>query len=461
MSEPYIPHDYQKTLIKFIISRACAGVLLKPGLGKTSGMLAAFSLLKKQGIVNSMLVICPLRPMYSVWPGEVARWKEFNHLKVSILHGPYKDEALRAKADIYVVNPEGLAWLFRAAARSRPTDVWPWDVLVIDESTRFKHVRTQRFITLKPWLTKFKRRYILTGSPAPNGLLDLFGQIYLLDLGNALGQYISHFRLKYFDPTGYQGYTWLPKPGSDKAIYDKLRPLVIQMDDTALDMPPLVYNRVNVELPKKARAAYDQMERLMMASLDDGVITAANAAVATGKCRQIANGGLYHEGGEDWTHIHEAKVDATEEIIEELSGKPVLIAYEFRHDLDRLLRRLGPDTPHIGGGVSVGQFREIERRWNAGEIPVLLAQPQSVAHGLNLQGAAADVIFFGETWNLEDREQLIRRVWRQGQKSKVVVHDIIAKKTVDEVILAAIGRKDKTQSALLAALRTHLSKRAV
>jgi SNF2 family DNA or RNA helicase len=451
----WTPHAYQKQAIKFMVERGAAGLFLDPGLGKSSVTLATFKLLKKQGLVRRMLVIAPLRPAYSVWPGEAQKWDEFRELKVSVLHGPDKEDRLKAGADVFVINPEGLTWL----ATHKQEEVG-CDMLAVDESTRFKHGDTQRFKTLRPMLAWFRRRYILTGSPAPNGLLDLFGQCYILDQGNALGRYITHYRMNYFNPSGFGGYTWLPKAGAQEAIYKKLQPLVLRMSGADyLDLPPYISNTVEVELPEEQRATYDQMEKLLLATVEDGVITAANAAAATSKCRQIANGGIYHDGGEKWTNLHHAKSDAVVEIVEELSGKPCLVAYEFRHDLDRLLR-VFPDAPHIGGGVSPRRFREIEGAWNAGEIPVLLAQPQSVAHGLNLQGVGAAVVLLSVPWDLETYEQFIRRVWRQGQKERVGVHHIIAKNTIDEIVMKVLVKKDRVQQDLLEALKTKASRRA-
>lgn len=463
MSEPWIPHAYMKHALKFVLNHAAAGLFLDPGLGKTSIMLAAFKELKRQHIARRMLVIAPLRPAWSVWPGEVEKWTDFTDLSVAVLHGPKKDDIIRRvncganEPEICVINPEGLDWLSRA---TKPRS-WPFDMLVVDESTRFKHANTQRFKTIKPMLPLFRRRYILTGSPAPNGLLDLFGQIFLLDGGSALGQYITHYRMHYFDQTGYGGYTWTPRDGAEEAIYDRLKPLVLRMSAADyLDLPPYIPNTIRVDLPEKAKKIYEQMESMLITSIEDDVITAANAGAASGKCRQIANGGVYKIANEKAAAVvHEAKLDAVEEIIEELGGKPALIAYEFDHDLERLRGRFGKDTPYIGGGVPQRRFREIEDEWNAGKIPILLAQPQSVAHGLNLQGTGAAVIWHSLTWDLENYEQLIRRVWRQGQKERVVVHHIVARDTIDEVILkvsAAGGKKDRTQQALLEALKSHL-----
>ena len=452
----YNPHAYQKKAIKFIIQHACAGLFLDPGLGKTSIMLAAFEVLRMKRLAKRMLVVAPLRPAYAVWPAEATKWHEFTDLKVNVLHGPRKAEKLLEQADVDVINPEGLSWLFAQNLRRHGSDPWPWDILVIDESTRFKHADTMRFKKLKPYLPEFNRRYILTGSPAPNGLLDLFGQIYLLDLGSSLGRYITHYRNAHFNATGYGGFTWTLRPGAQEAIYEKLKPLVLRMSaEDYLDLPPLIENTVTVFLPEKARRIYNQMEEQLLAAVKDDLIVAANAAAASGKCRQIANGGIYHEGGKEATDIHEAKLDAVEEIVEALQGKPALVAYEYVHDLDRLRARFGNDVPWIGGGVSPKRFREIEAAWNRGDLPLLFAQPQSVAHGLNLQGTEGTVIWHSLTWDLEQYEQFIRRVWRQGQKHKVIVHHIVAEKTVDEVIMKTLKKKDRTQQALLGALKDY------
>lgn len=453
----WAPHGYQKKGVEFLIQQATAALFWDPGLGKSVTAETMVSMLVKKGINQRALVVAPLRVCYQVWPAEARKWDHLNHLRIEVLHGPRKDEALRGvgKHDISVINPEGLDWLVRTVAKMKIP--WPWDILIVDESTRFKKHDTQRHKTIKAILNCFRRRYILTGTPAPNGLIDLWGQVYILDGGGALGQYVSHYRAKYFDNSDKQGWGWKPRPGAEEAIYKKLKPFVLRMAaEDYLELPELIENIVEVELPPAAMKQYRQMETALLAVLEDKTITAANASVAWGKCRQIANGGLFHEGGEEWTHIHEAKVDALEGILEELSGKPALVAYEYRHDLDRLRKRFGADTPYVGGGVTAKRFREIENAWNRGDIPLLLAQPQSVAHGLNLQGTGAAVIDFGLTPDLEVDEQFVRRVWRQGQKERVVRHRLVAKGTVDAVIIKMLRKKDKTQRALLDALRSHL-----
>lgn len=460
----FAPHDYQRKAIKFGLERSHAAFFLDPGLGKTAITFAMYKVLQDKGMVDRVLVIAPLRPAQSVWPREAEKWDDFKHVMVRVLHGGKKEDRLEQGLDeggFDVINPEGLEWLFNAEHLKRWRKAWPWDMLVLDESTKFKNTSSLRFKLLKPSLPRFKRRYILTGSPAPNGLMDLFGQVYALDYGNALGRFVTQYRREYFDQSGFGGYTWTPKPEADKRIHKVLRPIALRMEATDyLTLPPLIYNTIRVELGGKARRVYDSMEKLLFAAVDDATVTAANAATATVKCRQLANGGIYRDDrGEGWRNVHDAKTDAVVDLLEELGGKPALVAYEFQHDLERLRKALGKDTPHLGGGVTSKRQRELEDAWNAGALPVLLVQPQSVAHGLNLQGVGAAVVWHSLTWNLEHYEQLIRRVWRQGQKERVVVHHIVAWDTVDNAMLAGLRHKDRTQRALLGALKQYRAQR--
>lgn len=446
------PHEYQKQVMRFIVSHSRAAIFLDPGLGKTSIVYGAYKVLRSRLPSLRALVIAPLRPAISTWPGEQLKWADFTGINIALLHGAHKDEAYRAKADVDIINPEGLGWLLNRAAKEKQ---WPWDMLVVDESTRFKHSSTLRFRLLKKVVSRFKRRYILTGSPAPNGLLDLFGQIYILDLGKALGQFVTHYRRKYFDQVGFGGFTYQLKTGSAEQIQRAIQPLVIRMAaQDYLEMPPLIFNDVLVDLPSAARNIYKQMEMELIAQIKNDTVIASSAGVATLKCRQIANGGIYKED-HSALDIHDAKVEAVVGLVDELGGKPALIAYEFGHDLSRLQRAF-PEAPFLGGGVSARHQRDIELQWNAGCLPVLLAQPQSVAHGLNLQGVGAAVIFHSLIWNLEDYEQLIRRIWRQGQRERVVVHHVIARATVDRAVMQAIKEKDRTQQSLLLSLKSYL-----
>lgn len=477
LSKPWSPHTYQKKAVKFLLEHAAGALFLDPGLGKTSITLAAIAFLIKRGIINKVLLVAPLRVCHSVWPKEVEKWSDFNHLRVVVLHGPDKQHLLEQDADIYVINPEGLDWLLQVEKSKTATgkskvgvDLRRWkklgfDTLVIDELSKFKHVNTNRFKALKQVLHTFSRRWGLTGSPAANGLMDLFGQCYVLDQGRTLGPYITHYRMKYFDAS-YDGFSWTIKDGAEKEIYKRLKPLALRMAaEDYLDMPQLIENRIYVELPDKVRGIYDQLQEDLLTKIEDKVVVASTAAVASIKCRQVANGGIYLDpevqalvklppSKKEWVNLHHVKTNALVDLIEELQGSPLLVAYDFAHDLDRIQEKLGKDVPYIGGGVSAKRAAELERLWNQGKLPVLLGHPQSIAHGLNLQEMGNHVCWYSQTWNYELYDQFIRRVLRQGNKAKkVFVHQIITKETIDEVIITTLKQKKKGQSALFDALK--------
>lgn len=427
-----------------MVSQSAAGLLLDPGLGKTSSAFAAFKILKEVGYVKRMLVVAPLRPVYMVWPAERSKWIEFNDLKVHILHGKGRDNV--PEADVYVINPEGLEWL---SSRLNALGV---DMLIVDESTKFKHTNTQRFKTLKAMLNRFKRRYILTGTPTPNGLMDLFGQVYLLDQGNALGRFITKFRLEYFYQTGYGGYTWAPKIDSLERITKKIAPLVLRMKaEDYLDMPELILDDIYVQLPAPVMERYRRMENDFFVALDNAEIAAANAAVASGKLRQIANGALYTGSDREFTVLHKEKISALVDLVEQLAGSPLLVLYEFDFDREMIQREL--DCPALHGGTSTKAANTYVNDFNAGKLPVLIGHPASMGHGLNLQGACHHVCWYGLTWNLEFYDQATRRVYRQGQKSdRVFVHRIAARDTIDEVVLQTLAGKERRQTELMANL---------
>jgi len=451
------PHAYQRKAVKFALQNSCAGLLLDPGLGKTSIMLAVIKILLKEKLIPCALIIAPLRVCYSVWPKELEKWSDFSQITMQILHGKNKEKNLETVADIYVINPEGLSWLF-----TNPTfkKKFKGALLAVDESSKFKHTNTQRFKLLRNVLQVFARRYILTGSFAPNGLLDIFGQVFILDLGNALGRYITHYRNKYFYQTGFGGFEWKLQKDADKLIQKQIRPLTLRLDaDDYLELPKLIVNDIYIDLDKKAREVYDEMEEELIAAIKDGEVVAANAAVASGKCSQIANGGIYDEEGK-MHQIHFQKAEVVADLIDEFNGVPALVAYEYGHDLDRLLKTLGKDTPYIGGGVTPKRSAQIEKLWNLGELPFLLGQPASIAHGLNLQNAGNHVIWHSLTWNFENYDQFIRRIRRQGSThSKVFVHRLIARDTVDELKIHALNRKFRTQKDLYDALNLFLKNR--
>lgn len=485
---PWVPRNYAKRAVKFLLEHAAAALFLDPGLGKTSITLAALKLLFKKKLISKVLIVAPLRVCYLVWPKEIAKWKDFGQFRISILHGQKKDEALATEADIYVINPEGLDWLLQTTKTKRTTptgkvktdvaiDLRRWkklgfDVLVIDELSKFKHTQSLRFKALAMVHQTFGRRWGLTGSPAANGLMDLFGQCYMLDQGRTFGPYITHYQRTYFDK-GWDGFSWELKPEADKKIYERVKPLALRMSAADyLEMPALIENNIYVQLPQEARRVYDEMENDLLAGIDDKLVTAANAAVASGKCRQIANGGIYHgaelldlvEGRHvkrEWTNLHTAKVDALADLIEELQGAPLLVAYDFNHDLDRLRTKLGKDVPYCGSGVSMKAMGEIEKQWNAGKLSVLLAHPLTIAHGLNLQEDAQHVAWHSLTWDYELYDQFIRRILRQGNTHKhVFCHHILAEDTIDDlVMLPTIKSKRSGQNALFDALKNMRNKR--
>lgn len=453
----FTPHNYQQKAIKFMIERGCAGLFLDPGMGKTSITLATIKLLKSMKMLNKVLIIAPLRVCYATWPAEIEKWDDFQNLTFEVLHGNKKDGKLHSDADIFITNPESLPWLV-AATNGKD---FPFDMLVVDESSKFKNPSSKRFKLIKKLLDKFRRRYILTGSPAPNGLLDLFGQVFIMDKGATFGPYVTHYREKFFYPTGFGGYDWKLKDNSEKEIHNLLQPRVMRLAaEDYLELPPLVEVNINVKLPPEAMKTYIEMERKLKTDVEAGQVIAANSAVATLKCRQISNGGIYTNAIEDeYQNIHMAKAEAVLDLIEELEGQPALVAYDFQHDLDRLKQVLGKDTPHIGSGVSAKKSQELVQAWNRGDIPVLLGHPSSMAHGLNMQESGRAVIWHSLTWNLEEREQFIRRIWRQGQQGRVFVYNIIAENTIDHAIMLAVARKDKSQKALLNALRDYWASR--
>lgn len=481
-STPWQPHAYQKKAVKFLLEHAASALFLDPGLGKTSITLAAVKLLKQKKVLDKVLLIAPLRVCYSVWPREVEKWTDFGQLKVVVLHGADKEAKLKEDADVYVINPEGLDWLLQAKKTKKVSaktgkvtttvevDLRRWkslgfDTLVIDELSKFKHTTTNRFKALKLVLNTFRRRWGLTGSPASNGLMDLFGQCYILDQGRTLGPYITHYRMKYFNPS-HDGFSWVIREGAEEEIYERLAPLALRMAaNDYLDMPALIENNIRVDLPDDVRRVYDQLEEDLIAKLDEKIVVASTAAAASIKCRQVANGGLYLDpevqalvklpkSKREWVNLHHEKIDALADLIDELQGSPLLVAYDFEHDLDRLRERLGQDVPYIGGGVSAKRSAELERAWNQGHLPVLLGHPQAMGHGLNLQEVGHHVAWHSMTWDYELYDQFIRRVLRQGNKSKkVFVHHIMARGTIDEVMLTALKSKRKGQNALFDALK--------
>jgi SNF2 family DNA or RNA helicase len=444
---PWSPKEYQVEGIKMLLEQGSVALFLDPGLGKTSLVLAALKILKARTLINKVLIVAPLRPMYKVWPDEVAKWSDFNHFTVSILHGPHKQWNLEADADLYIINPEGLKWLLNNPKFQG------FDVLVIDESTKFKSHASQRFKLLKPLLPLFKRRWILTGTPSPNGLEGLFSQIYILDLGRALSRFITHFRRLYFQQTGWSEYDISPKPGAFEQIVERISPLVYQLSaEDHLKMPKLVFKNLEVTLPPDVMKTYKAFDRHGTVMWQGNELIAGTEAVLSGKLHQMANGAIYTGDEKTYAIVHDEKLDALESYIEELSGKPTLVIYEFNHDLERIRARLG-DVPNLGSGISIKTMEALVDGFNAGTIPVLLGHPGSMGHGLNLQAACHHIIWFSVPWDFEFWDQTIRRIYRQGQESDTVfVYHIIAKDTKDEDILEVLARKEAEDIKLKKAL---------
>lgn len=358
---------------------------------------------------------------------------------------------LSAETNVHLINPEGLKWLFANPKRPK------YDVLIIDESSKFKDGTTQRFKLLKPLLPSFARRWILTGTPAPNGLLDLFGQMYILDLGRSLGRFITHYKNEFFTQSPRNVYEWTPQPDALPRIVDRISPLILQLSaEEYLQMPALDYRTISVSLPPTAMKKYQELENDFITTIrEEQSIVAANAAVASGKLRQFANGAIYKEDL-SWELIHDEKLDALESLLEELNGHPILLLYEFDHDRQRILARF-PWASSLRECTGKELDRTIDR-FNSGSIRLLIGHPASMGHGLNLQGSCHHVIWFGIPWNLEYYDQAIARVYRQGQKSThVFIYHIAARDTIDERVIRVLSKKDRTQQDLLTAIKTATS----
>lgn len=451
--QPWTPRDYMLRAVEHLTARGAAGLALDPGLGKTSITLAAFMTLQRKGMARTMLVVAPLRVCRTVWRQEGQKWSEFRGLRFSLLHGPKKSERLKEQADVYLINPEGVTWLSQLFfGRSLP-----FDVVVIDELTKFKNAKSERSKALRPRMARVSRRWGLTGSLAPNGYMDLFGQQLMLDDGAALGKYVTHYRDQYFQ-VDHSGFDYTLQPGAERRIIQCIAPYWLQMSaDDYMELPPLVVDARLIDLEPAARATYAKMKKEMIAELPGGTVTAANAAACYSKLSQMANGAVYL-ADRSVEHIHDTKLDALEEIVEELNGQPLLVAYEFNHDLDRLRTRFGENLPHLGKGTTANEEAAYIAAWNRNELPILACHPASAGHGLNLQeGSAAHVAWFGITWDLELYDQFIRRIRRSGNVAqRIFNHLLIVRDSIDELKLAALGDKDLTQVRLLKALNLEI-----
>lgn len=445
----YNPHDYQKYAADFIITHPVSALLLDMGLGKTSITLTAMNaLLFDRFEAHKVLVVAPLRVARDTWSAEIEKWDHLKNMRYSVVVGAEQErlKALRTPADVYIINRENIQWLVEESGV--PLD---FDMAVIDELSSFKNHQSKRFKAFMKIRPKLKRIIGLTGTPAGNGLMDLFAEFKLLDMGERLGRFIGQYRNTYFQPDKRNGmvvYSYKPLPDAEQRIYDKISDITISMKATDhLTMPELVSTEYTVQLSEKEKEKYDRLKKELVLSTEDNEVTVANAASLSNKLSQMANGAVYSDD-ERVIEIHDRKLDALEDIIESMNGRPLLVAYWFKHDLERIKNRF--DVREIKSSRDIAD-------WNSVKIPVALIHPASAGHGLNLQSGGSTLVWFGLTWSLELYQQTNARLWRQGQTADtVVIQHIIAKGTIDEQIIKALKTKDTTQAALIAAVKADL-----
>lgn len=444
----YTPHKYQLEAIEFLLKNRYAGLFLDMGLGKTSISLFAIKQLAEAGYIKKVLLIAPIRALYTVWPNEIKKWDDFEGLTYHNLHESRLPPRSVKGALIHAINPESaLPWLKRGEFFGGD-----YDLLLIDESAEWKNPSSQRFKAIKKGLGAFSYRWILTGTPSPNGLEDIWSQIYLLDQGKSLGHYITHFRNEFCAPDR-SGYSYKVIPHYKGILFNRIAPLVMRMSARDnIDMPDLIINPISVPLPPAAFKIYKAMEKEFLAILNSGEkIASPNAAVAGGRCRQISNGGLYHPDGKA-EHIHYEKINALKGIVEDLNGTPLLIFYEFNHDEERIQEALG-GVPNL---TRTKTPDELIKRFNEGTIPVLIGHPRTVGVGLNLQGVCYNILWMCPPWDLYLHDQANARVMRQGQKSsRVVIHYLIGEKTMDSKVLKVLAEKGREQEDLFQAIEAY------
>lgn len=443
----YEPHNYQQFATDIILEHPISCLMLDMGLGKTVITLTALWQLALDSFeVSRILVIAPKRVAEDTWPKELSKWEHLKGLDASLVMGTQaeREAALRQQTFLYIINRENVSWL----VANHP---WDFDMVVIDELSSFKSNQAQRFKAMKKVRPLVSRIVGLTGTPAPNSLLDLWPEMYLMDMGQRLGRFIGGFRDRFFTPDKRNReiiYSYKPREGAEEAIYGLISDICISMKAVDyLDLPELIMNRVEVSMDSRERKIYDDFQRDMVVSLQGEELDAVNAAALSGKLTQMANGAVYGENRKV-LHIHDRKLDALEDLMEAANGKPLLVAYWYEHDLQRIKAR-------FKNARCIDTTQDIDD-WNAGKIPLALIHPASAGHGLNLQDGGCTIVWFGLTWSLELYQQLNARLWRQGQKHTVVIHHIVTKDTHDEDVLRALDNKDTRQSALIDAVRARL-----
>lgn len=446
----YKPYEYQEYATRFIQTHEVSAIFLDCGMGKSVITLTAIKRLLAKGKARRVLVVAPLRVAQTTWPDEIQKWDHLKGLTYAVAVGSEdkRKAALAKKADITIINRENVEWLVAKSGQK-----WCYDTVVLDELSSFKSYQAKRFkylLKVRPFVSRIVG---LTGTPASNGLMDLWAEFRVLDLGERLGRYITRYREAYFKPDKRNAqvvFSYKPLPGAEERIYEKISDITISMKaKDYLHLPELVFNDVFVKLDEKAERAYAEFKADMVVELKGEEIDAVNAAVLSNKLLQMANGAIYAEDGKV-IRIHDKKLDALEDMLESANGKPVLVAYWFKHDLQRIKERF-PFAREIKTAEDI-------RAWNNGEIAMGLIHPASAGHGLNLQRGGSTIIWFGLTWSLELYQQLNARLYRQGQKETVIIHHILTEGTMDERVLRAVGEKDKTQSALIDAVKAELGR---
>lgn len=449
----FIPHPYQQYCIAQAIQKPALGLFLDMGLGKTIITLSVINELKYGRFqVRKVLVIAPKKVAEATWQREAAKWDNVKHLRFSTVLGSQakRIRALNTPADIYIINRENVVWLVDYYKND-----WPFDMVVCDEFSSFKSHSAKRFKALAAIRGHIDRIIGLTGTPSPNGLDDLWSQVYLLDQGQRLGRYYTHFRERYFEPGKRSReviYQYDPKDGAEAAILEKISDICISMKAADyLQLPKIIYDDIPVVLDAKAKKAYTELERKMILELPDDVIDVTSAAALSNKLQQLANGAIYNDE-HDWHAIHSCKLDAFMELIERLNGQHALVFYNFQHDRERLQELLAKSKLR----VRVFSGAQDEADWNAGKVDILLAHPASTAYGLNLQDGGHHVVWFGLNWSLELYQQANKRLHRQGQEQPVIVHHLICVGTRDEDLADALSRKDKSQEWVLQSLKARI-----
>ena len=451
----FVPHNYQQYCIDRIISDKAIGLFLDMGLGKTAITLSAIKKLKYEYWRSAkVLVIAPKKVAESTWSKEAAKWEELCSLRFSFVLGSAEKrlKALKTPADIYMINRENVMWLV-----DHYRNAWPFDTVIIDESSSFKNHQAKRFKALKAVRSHIDRIVLLTGTPTSRGLMDLWAQVYLLDCGKRLGRNITAYREAFFVPDKRNRttiFSYAPKDGAEETIYNAISDICISMKaEDYLELPELVYNDIPVKLDTAAQKAYDRLERDTLLPVDDTVITAGSAAVLRGKLLQLCNGAVYDED-KNVMQIHDCKIEALLETVEQLNGQHAIICYNFQHDKTRLLEAL--KATHLT--VKVYEGKAEEDAWNAGDIDLLLVQPASCGYGLNLQEGGHHIIWFGLTDSLELYQQTNKRLHRQGQPYPVIVHHLLVQGGTDEDVIKSLGGKADVQDSLLEALKVRIQK---